>query len=384
MDRRNYLLAVGTLAALAGCTGRAGSNAPSDTPTSTGGGTPTSDVELPVPRDELRRGAPEDAIPAITEPAFAADWSGVEVKFQSQLGEARTVTPRLDPDDEVVGVERDGEARAYPLRVLNWHEVVNDGFAGPLLVTYCPLCGSAISAVRTVNGEETRFGVSGFLWMNDLVMYDALTDSLWSQIVATAINGTATGDTLELVPSTLTTWEQWQAAHEDTTVLLPPPESNTVNGREATRDYTQDPYSGYDTSGRIGIGGDFDDDRLHAKTEVVGIEHDGVARAYPIDVLETEQVVNDEVGGLPVVVALASETTLVAYERAVDGRVIEFGTAGPNEMAGGGSTWTISSGTAVGGPLEGTTLAPANDASPMFFFAWKDFNEDTEVYDADS
>lgn len=393
MRRRRYLavLASGATGVLAGCTnfgsvGSKGTGPASDTNGSTdtrSARTPSvGNVDLPVPKSDLVRGAPKDAIPAITDPAFGGDWSGVEIEVRNDFGGKHQTKPRLRPEDRVIGVARGGEARAYPLRVLNWHEVVNDTFDGPLLVTYCPLCGSAVTAVRTVNGQATTFGVSGFLFRNDLVMYDKLTESLWSQIIATAINGPETGDTLQLVPSTLTTWGAWRDVHPDTVVLLPPPESNTVAGRNATRDYTTDPYAGYDSSGRIGLGGSYNDDRLHPKTEVIGIQHGGVARAYPLDAVQKAGVVNDDVGGLPVVVTVAAGDALVAYEREVNGDTLTFAKAGDAHLRAGGARWRRATGRAVDGPHEGTRLPRANDVSPLFFFAWKEFAGETEVYGA--
>ena len=393
MDRRRYLsgLAGGTAAWLAGCSGLAGrsdprgANGTTDTPAATdtprvtdgpddvttAGGTATGvprsagDVELPVPRSELDRGAPEDAIPAITGPAFGTDWSEFAVE--------------LAPDERVIGVERGGEARAYPLAILNWHEVVNDTFDGPLLVTYCPLCGSGLTAERRVDDEETTFGVSGLLWNSDLVMYDRATDSLWSQIMATAIRGPKTGSTLSLVPSTLTKWSAWRETHPDTRVLLPPPASGAI-GEAKPRDYARDPYTGYDESRRIGIGGEEFEGRLHPKTEVIGIAHDGVARAYPFDAVTSDGVINDRVGDLPVVVTTDPGAALVAYERRVDGDELTFEPAGTDTIRAGGSRWRRATGEAIDGPHEGTQLPRANDASPMFFFAWRDFNPDTGVY----
>lgn len=402
MRRRRYLaaLAAGAAGSLAGCAnvgfGGSGSDALPEGEGTAGqrGTTAVGDVDLPVPKSELVRGAPKDAIPAIVDPVFGEDWSGIAYDVGSEFGVTYEATPGLAPSDRVVGVSRGGEARAYPLKVLNWHEVVNDSFpaasdAGgsegdePVLVTYCPLCGSAVTAVRRVNGEETTFGVSGFLFRNDLVMYDELTGSLWSQILATAINGPETGDTLELIPSTLTTWEAWRESHPDTVVLRPPPESSTVSGPDATRDYDRDPYAGYDESGRIGLGGDYDDDRLHPKATVVGVRHDGVARAYPLEAVKAAGVVNDAVGGLPVVVTVAPGDALVAYEREVDGETLTFAAADEAHLAAGGSRWERGSGLAADGPHEGAHLARANDVSPMFFFAWKDFSGGTEVYGAD-
>lgn len=392
MYRRRFLSAIGlgTVGTLAGCSSGARTATPTDHPSPTDSPTPTpietptaGDISLPIPESDLTRGASKDAIPAITEPAFAEDWAGLSLTARTQFGQTIEVTPRLEDSDTVIGVERDGEARAYPLKILNWHEIVNDSLGGPLLITYCPLCGSGMTAIRTVDGQETVFGVSGYLFKNDLVMYDKQTESLWSQILATAINGPKTGERLELVPSTFTSWGAWREEHESTAVLLPPPESNTVVGPQATRNYSRNPYGAYDKSPRIGIGGDYDDERLHPKAMVIGIEHGGVARAYPFERVESAGVVNDEVGGLPVVIAVAPGDTLVGYDRLVDGDVLTFEVADDRHLSAGGSRWRTATGEAVDGPYEGTSLDQASDTTPLFFFAWKDFNPETTVYGED-
>jgi hypothetical protein len=381
MRRRRFLGAAGTglLLGAAGCVGGGGEETPTDTPTPTDRETATAtpesfpdpasdpavDADLPLSRGEdLKRGAPEDAIPAVTDPVFAGDWSDVDAS--------------LEGSSRVIGVEVDGHARAYPLGVLNWHEVVNDNFGGPLLVTYCPLCDSGVTAERRVNGEETVFGVSGLLWNNDLVMYDELTESLWSQVLGAAVKGPKTGEPLALRPSTITTWRTWREEHPDTEVLLPPPASNTITGRES-RNYDVNPYDGYDESARIGIGGPNPDDRLHPKTSVLGVATDDAAKAYPrVDVQDADGVVNDTVGDLPVVVATADDS-LFAYVRRVDGETLEFGRDG-DALTAGGSRWSVVSGEAMDGPGEGTTLERANDRSQMFWFAWADFFPETEIY----
>lgn len=364
MDRRRLLsgLSAAALAGFAGCAGYQGSD---------GGRSADSGTETPeafVARSELQRGARKDAIPAITEPAFGPDWSAVDAA-------------PLQDTNEVIGIVRNGEARAYPLRILNWHEIVNESFDGPLLVTYCPLCGSAVSAARQAGGEPTLFGVSGLLYKNDLVMYDQATDSLWSQIEARAINGELVGEELQLVPSTLTTWGEWTVEYPDTSVLLPPPESGTITDA-APRGYDTDPYGGYEFSSRIGIGGSYDDDRLHPKATVLGVTREGDARAYPLDrVIEAGGVVNDEVGDTPIVVAVTGDGdgSLVGYERQVDGESLTFEKDGAALVAGG-SQWNPLTGGATDGPYEGTTLTVANERSPMFFFAWLEFYPETTVY----
>lgn len=409
MDRRSFLAgSVAAVTALAGCGGRrAGDDSGAETATRTSDATdsptPTdtatesatraavpgdvkrvAGVDLPVPSEALARGAGKDSIPAITDPEFGTDWAGVSVEVRSRItGEQQTREPRLRPGDRVIGVARDGEARAYPLRILNWHEVVNDTFGGPLLVTFCPLCGSGVTAVRTVDGRETTFGVSGLLWNSDLVMYDGATGSLWSQIAATAIRGPRTGHTLELVPSTITTLGDWRETYPDTRVLRPPPESNTVVGRQAVRNYTANPYASYDDVDQVGLGrNDFDDDRLHPKTRVLGIAADGVARAYPLETVRAAGgVVEDTVGGTPVVVATGADgTTLHGWRRTVDGQTLSFSAAGDGRLSAGGSTWRAATGAAVSGPYEGTRLTPATDTGQLFWFAWAEFRPETTVY----
>lgn len=403
MDRRTFLsrAAAGATAGLAGCAGLFpdGEEPPTTARTTTreatttrtattarttvSGPTAPGDLDLPVSTDRLTLGGFKDSVPAITEPEFADDWSDLEVEinrdgiteeFQFDL------TPRLDPDERVIGVERAGEARAYPVAVLDWHEIVNDRLGGPLLVTYCPLCGSAVVAHRVAGGEPTTFGVSGLLLDSNLVLYDEATRSLWSQLRAQAIRGPLTGERLSLLPSTLTTWAAWQEAHPDTRVLLPPPRSGTVAGRVA-RDSRQDPYPNYENTSYVGIGGNRGvDDRLHPKTLVVGVTADGRSRAYPIDAVRGAGVVNDAVGDLPVAVVADSTGTFVAYDRRVDGRAVAFEAAGDGVIRGGGSRWAVVTGRALDGPHEGRTLRQANDRSPMFWFAWADFNPETEIY----
>lgn len=197
------------------------------------------------PADICSREPRPGRIPAIVDPAFASDWSDVG-------------RGRLTDDTTVVGLERAGEARAYPISVLRL-EIVNDAFDEPVLVTYCPLCSSGLTAVRRVDGEATVFGNTSYTWRpprdpgrtaiaqdrvfglsrrgatrptNDqnLVVFDAATGSYWSQLLGQAICGPLTGTRLTLIPSTVTTWGSWRDDHPRTTVLLPPPRSKTMTG----------------------------------------------------------------------------------------------------------------------------------------------------------
>lgn len=372
MFRRRFLglAGAGTAAGIAGCA--AGYQGVAES-TADEGRASAAGVDLPVPVGDMYFAVPEDRIAAIVDPVFADDWSELDIPADAELS-------GLSAETAVVGVERSGRARAYPLAVLDWHEVVNDDFGGPLLVTYCPLCGSAVVAERRAGGVATTFGVSGRLWRGDLVLYDEATRSLWSQLLATAINGELTGDRLGLLPASLTSWGGWRAAHPDTEVLLPPPHSNTVRGREATAPYFDSKYNYEQESQLVGYDGEGE---LTSRTLVVGIRNGGVARAYPFPVVREEDIIMDRVGGLPVVVTQTPNGGLVAYDRHVDGVVRTFRADGPSHLRAANSRWNRATGRAVSGQFEGTQLTVANPVPALFWSGWRDFNPDTELYGMD-
>lgn len=391
MDRRRYLtvLAAGVTAG-AGCSevGSPGGATGNATDTDASAGSPGAAIDVPVPKSRLDRATAKDAIPAIVDPVFGEDWEGVVVSAEHSLIDRRTAV-RLTDEDLVVGVDRvgtggiegDAAPRAYPLKVLNLHEIVNDEYGGPLLVTYCPLCRTAVVAERRVAGRPTTFGVSGLLYRNNLVMYDHASESLWSQIAALSIRGVRTGSRLSLVPGMVTSWGEWRRDHPETVVLRPPPESSTVVPA-APRDYSTNPYADYQSTREAGYGNySFEDERLHPKAEVLGIAVDGEAMAYPLEAILDQGPVNDRVGDLPVVVAATGES-LVAYDRRVAGQARRFEAWGSDHLAAAGSRWRIADGLAVDGPNEGARLDRANDRPPMFWFAWLDFHPETEVYGA--
>lgn len=156
--------------------------------------------------DEVLSGGPgKDGIPSIDNPTFIS------------LGEALEIEPL---DTEGLSVEIDGTARFYPYTILVWHEIVNDVFGEtPVAVTFCPLCGSGIVFDRFVNGELLTFGVSGYLWESNLLMFDRENESLWSQAKGESVIGEATGTKLEVVNSELITLEQFKNLYPDGTVL---------------------------------------------------------------------------------------------------------------------------------------------------------------------
>ena len=158
-----------------------------------------------VPLDQIADGGPgKDGIPAILAPRFVS------------AGEATF----LQDTDRVLGLTQGADAKAYPIKILNWHEIVNDVVGGkPVVVTYCPLCGTGIAFDAAILGQRRSFGVSGLLYQSDLLMYDHQTESLWSQIGMHAVAGPLTGEKLTPVFLEHTTWGEWRAAHPATLVL---------------------------------------------------------------------------------------------------------------------------------------------------------------------
>ena len=175
---------------------------------------------------EIRSGGPpKDGIPSIDAPAF--------ISVEEEDG--------LDPREPVIGLAVDGEARAYPLRILTWHEIVNDEIAGvPVAVTYCPLCNAAIVFDRRVDGQVLEFGTTGKLRKSDLIMYDRQTESWWQQFLGEAIVGEMTGTRLTMLPSRLESWARFKERHPEGEVLVP-------NDPDMRR-YGDNPYIRYDSA----------------------------------------------------------------------------------------------------------------------------------------
>ena len=213
-----------------------------------------------VPLNEIRSGGPSrDGIPAIMNPSFIV---GKEATF-------------LGNEDRVLGIRGPNESKAYPIKILNWHEIVNDAFEEkPIVVTYCPLCGTGIGFERMIQGHSTNFGVSGLLYQSDLLMYDHQTESLWSQIAMEAVAGPLTGEKLRHVFLEHTTWENWFHENPDTLVL------STDTGH--LRDYDRDPYLGYAQRADLMFSTKFTDSRFHSKEWVVGIEVKGAFKGLSL------------------------------------------------------------------------------------------------------
>ena len=315
---------------------------------------------------------PPDAIPSIDEPNFDT------VEAASGWLEAR---------EPVIAFELNGDARAYPLRILTWHEIVNDVVGGePVIVTYCPLCNSAIAFSRTVDGEVREFGVSGKLRNSDLIMYDRTNESLWQQFTGEAIVGADAGAQLDFLPAQIVSFEEFGAAFPGGMVL------NEETGH--FRDYGQNPYVFYDTSEQMIVPVSGFDTRLGAKERVLTIEVNGETAAFPFQALTTLGVIETEVGGAPVVafwqpgaVSALDQAFIIgsrnvgsagAFVPILDGDPLTFEYRdGAIVDVGTGSTWNVF-GQAVDGPLAGTQLEQIVSGSHLWF-AWAVFRPDTRV-----
>ncbi len=234
-----------------------------------------------IPYLQINFGGPEkNGIPAIDKPDFLAAGFAAFLKN----------------DDEVLGIVRGKTARAYPIRILNWHEVVNDRIDGaPVIISFCPLCGTGVAFDARVKGRELSFGVSGLLYNSDVLLYDRQTNSLWSQLLAQAISGPLKGQRLTMLPLTQTSWADWRRLHPGTMVL------STHTG--SARPYLRNPYDGYEQSEDLMFPVAFRAAGFHPKERVLGLKLDGETKAYPfVELGKTSGSVTDRVGGMPVTV----------------------------------------------------------------------------------
>ena len=229
-----------------------------------------------IPKDEIMSGGPpKDGIPAILDPKFVnAGKSGW-----------------LNDDDYVIGVKKGSISKAYPFRILVWHEAVNDEIDGtPVLVNYCPLCGSAMVFERKIQGKTYTFGISGLLYQSNVLFYDHQTESLWSQLDMKAVSGEMKGTEFEVYPSTMATWKEWKKENPDTLVL------SRDTGFE--RDYSRDPYSGYEKSGSVMFPVKRKSDKYHPKEKILVVISGDDMKAYPFSELEKgDDKLIDKVGG---------------------------------------------------------------------------------------
>ncbi len=325
---------------------------------------------------EIRFGGPiKDGIPAIDDPEFLP------------------VNPPptwLAENEPVISFEIAGDARAYPLQILTWHEIVNDVVGGePVAITFCPLCNTAIAFSRMVDGFLYDFGVSGALRVSNQIMYDRQTESWWQQIGGDAIVGELTGARLTPLPASIVSWKDFRESFPDGLVL------SRDTGYQ--RRYGFNPYAGYDDVASSPFLANEDDDRLAAVERVVTVELGEDVVAYPFRELEKSPIVNDLVDGTPLVVFFTEGTisvlddTVIAnsrdvgatgvFSRILDSQELTFDFDGERLLdTNSGSTWNIL-GRAVDGPMRGKVLEPVVHGNHLWF-SWVIFKPETKVWKA--
>ncbi|EMA53326.1 MULTISPECIES: DUF3179 domain-containing protein [Halococcus] len=310
----------------------------------------------------VRQVVPKDAIPSIDDPAFDTDYFG-------------------DPDDLVIVVESDAASvppRAYPIRVLHYHEIVNDATGDrPIAVTWCPLCASAIVYDAAVDKRVLTFGVSGKLADDDLVMYDRETDAEWKQSTGECLAGAFEGRSLSVLPAGTYSYEGFAAEYPDGVVLQPPggeSEAASDDDAPATIRYDVEPYDSYFTGEGFGLDAHRDSDGgatrtwdrtdLAPKAVVLGVERDGEACGFPLErVREAGGVVETTVGETDVVV-FATADTIHAFKQ--PGHAFES-TDDSQTVRADGTEWDVETGRGADGrQLE---RLPTRR---LFAFAWQD------------
>ena len=336
---------------------------------------PTSPEERPYEL-LLSGGVPQDGIPAITVPQF------VTIEEADEW---------LQPEEPVILVERGEQARAYPIQILIWHEIVNDEIGSvPVVVTYCPLCNTAIAFERTVEGEVLDFGTTGRLRYSNLIMYDRQTESWWQQGTGEAIAGEYTGERLTFLPAFIIGWEAFKEAYPEGRVL------SRDTGH--SRSYGSNPYPGYDdvNSAPFLYEGPETPGVLPPKARVLAVGMEGEAPvAYSYTLFEELRVANDSVDEEPIVVFWSPETAspldsrdlsagrevgaLLAFSRQVGGKTLTF--AYENGQIVDEETGTVWDplGVAQEGPLAGEELEPTVAANYLWF-ALAAFTPQTRVF----
>ncbi len=329
-----------------------------------------------IPYSEiLSGGPPKDGIPAIDSPTFVA---------------VSDADAWLKPVEPVIFFQIGDDARAYPIQIFMWHEIVNDTVGDvPVVISFCPLCNTAIAFERTVNGQVLDFGTTGRLRYSNLIMYDRQTETWWQQATGQAIAGELTGTQLVFRPASIISWADFKANYPDGKVLS--------RDTGFSRPYGDNPYVGYDDVNNPPFlyRGPETPGELPPVARVLTIDLDGEAVAYPYDVLQQMNVVNDTVGGTEVVVLWAAGTASAldgdtvaggrdvgaanAYERELDGQALTFALDGSKIVDDEtGSEWDVL-GQAVNGPLTGKLLTPVV-AVNHFWFSWAAFKPETRVY----
>ena len=316
-----------------------------------------------VPLDQIVSGGPPaDGIPSIDNPKFISVQEAVDNKY-------------LEDSDLVLGLNINGDIRAYPLQILVWHEIVNDKVGGvPVAVTYCPLCFTNQVFNRTIDGQVLEFGTSGKLYNSNLVIYDRASKSLWSQAMAEGIVGNYAGIKLERIPFDVAYWKDWKQLYPDSKILS--------RDTGSDRPYGADPYGDYYTNGDVLFPISKRDDRLGPKEIVVGFENKEQYKAYKLQEIENKKVINDQVNNKPLSLFSIHPFMIRAYDPIIKDRfTLQFDYNAKNNTFIDKQTkseWNFE-GKAISGQMRGNQLDRLS-FDEGFWFEWVAFHPATELY----
>lgn len=320
-------------------------------------------VDWLIPRNEVFDGGPgKDGIPALENP---------ENKSANQI-------TYLSDNDLVVGFQSDDQARAYPHKILDWHEIINDELNGKnVAVTYCPLTGTGIAWNRKINGEITTFGVSGLLYNTNLIPYDRLTNSNWSQIRLDCVNGSLLGDEIETYQMVETTWKTWKGMFPNSSVVT----TNTG----FSRNYAQYPYGDYKSNdNKLLFPVTPNDDRIPKKERVLGLIQNKKAKIYTFNLFENgTKIINDQFEGLDlIVVGNKDKNFIAAFEKNSNGETRTFTVIdeGENIMQDDKGNKYNLFGTITEGVDKGEQLISTTTSFMGYWFSFGAFYANAEIY----
>ena len=322
----------------------------------TGGPSPTDDNpvggnEWSIPIGDVLDGGPgKDGIPALVNPTFI------------DANEASI----MDDDDLVLAFKNGDDVRAYPHLILDWHEIINDNIGDvSVAITFCPLTGTGIGWGRMINNTESTFGVSGLLFNTNLIPYDRLTDSNWSQILSESVNGELIGEKPELYQVLETDWKTLTTMYPNTKVV------STITG--FSRTYGVSPYGDYNTNNDRFLFPVAKDNRLPLKERVMAIIDGDKAKAYRFVDFGQKNIFRDTFEGKEYIL-IGNSSFLVAYELDDNTTQLQFDYVFDSNSQGNGvvlqddegNQWNVF-GEAIDGPRSGQRLGRAKVMMGQWF-----------------
>ena len=317
-----------------------------------------------IPRDLVFDGGPgKDGIPALDNPEMiTADQATY-----------------LDDFELVVGYVNGNDIRAYPHKIFDWHEIINDEVNGyPVAITHCPLTRTSVGWEREYNGVVSTFGVSGLLYQSNLMPYDRATNTTWSQQALKAVNGPLIGTAAKTFQIVETEWGTWKELYPETKVVS----TNTGHARN----YQRYPYGDYRTTRGLIFSVTVNDNRLPQKERVLGVIVNEEVKVYRFQHIVNNPIITDTFKGqsFTVIGSIDKNLFLAFNEKIVDGEILRFeiinNFSSPIFLRDQfGNEWDIF-GKAVSGPNTGETLEPANSFIGMGF-SWASFYGLPTIYE---